>query len=121
MDKISCGKNTKQSVLYWVNQTKKSSDATCPSEIEVSDSVIVDCGTLDKILNEKFYIPKGENVASGLFMPVAMLKYYDTQGVEFYRVYSLMNSEVRVYKRNKLEKTMLVYDANKLQQIFESL
>ena len=107
-------------VIYWVNQTEKSVNATNPAEIEVSDSIAIDGSLLSTLLDEKNYIEQGENVATGMYFPVAILK-YSTQGIEHTLVFSFMNAEVKVYAGNEFVKSKLMYDAVKLHALFDSL
>lgn len=112
---------TQEGVLYWVSQTKKSINAEKPSEIEVEDSIIIDDLKLQEVLDEKFYINKTDNITSGLFMPIVVLKYFDKDGGKYEMVYSSMNSEVKIYINDKFERSMMVYDMDELMQKFESL
>lgn len=124
---------------YWFSEkmicdAKQVADAECVWLVQATDKktqcviegfaeeerVNVDGETLAKILDTHFYIEQNENVALGMFFPVAIIAYH-VNGTEVHIVYSFMNAEARVYENGNLVKTSMLYDARKLNGIFENL
>lgn len=123
---------------YWfsekmVSDAKQVADAECVWLVQVNDKktpcviegfaeeerIKITGDVLAQVLDTHFYIEQNENVAKAMFFPIAMITYH-VNSAEIKIVYSFLNAEVRVYHNDQLVKTATLYDARKLNDMFEN-
>lgn len=110
----------KDAECIWLIQATDEKEQCVIEGFAEEERVKIDGEILAKILDTHFYIEQNENVALGMFFPIAMVAYH-VHGLEVHIVYSFMNAEARIFVNGKLVKTATLYDARKLNEIFEKL
>lgn len=118
---VSENSQLKNIEFRWIDEIKDGCNIDNIDGYICSDVYKINEKQLKEILNKKFYIDKGENVALGLYRPIALLSFYDESGNKYSVVYSFLNAEVRFYNNAKINKVMMMYDSNHILQIFNKL
>jgi hypothetical protein len=88
---------------------------SCGQPITLKDN------NLKSILSKDYYIEKQENMALGIYKPIAMLKFRDKSNNQYFVVFSFLNAEVRFYRNYVLKKVMIMYNSDHILRIFNTI
>lgn len=117
---VSDSKNVQDAECVWLVQTQDETKYCVAEGFTEDEHIKIDGETLEKIIDPHFYIEQNENMALGLFFPLAMVSYH-VNDTEIKIVYSFVNAEARVFENGEFVKAVALYDANVLNDLLENL
>lgn len=117
---VSDAKMVQEAECIWLIQTLDSAKYCVVDGFAEAERMIIDGTKLGEILNTHFYIDQNENVVRGQFYPLVVISYHVNE-TQITIVYSFMNAEARLFANGEFVKSVVIYDANVLEEIFEDI
>lgn len=105
----------------WLALNDSAQQVSLMENYHVAETKEISPEILQKILDKKFYEDKGEVINYGMYIPMARVSYKADNGRDVAILYSFSNAQFNLYRNNEMVKEGILFDANELEALLESI